>query len=700
MSLPSSADLTTRLALLPTEAVEAELRRREKRLSGEAQDQSIEASKERCKTLAGFIRESWPIVEPIMPLVWNWHIDALCLHLESVTRGEITRLLINIPPGTMKSLVISVFWPAWEWGPAGLPSMRYFTTSYIIDLAQRDSRKMRDLVRDEWFRARWPSAGTLIRSGEDSFENTSKGWREAMAFTSLTGGRGDRVIIDDPHSVKTAESPVQREAVIRTFRESVPSRVMDPQTSAIVIVMQRLGEEDVSGVAIKLGLGYVHLMLPMEFEPDRRCETRIGFRDPRTYDGELLFPERWTREVIDRDKKVLGSYAWAGQYQQRPQARDGGMFKREYFRMIKQAPTNIRWLRYWDMAATAEMYGADPAYTAGVKLGRTTDGKFVVGHVVRMRAEAPGVRRLMRDIAQEDGLYCEIAFSKDPGQAGKAQAGDIVSEFAAYVIRSNTETGKKETRAAPVATQAEGGNLYVVEGDWNEAFFNELTTFPGSKFKDQVDALSGAYSMLIDAPLFATPEDWFAVQGDRIPAHWPRVVGIDITLSHFNAVWVAFEPSTTVAYIYEAISVPKNDYAIHSRTLASRGQWIPGVMDWSAHKRSKIDNEVVAQAFTDNNINLMLVEFGFEAALDAMATRFPTAEIRVFETLTPWWAEYRRATRNEKGQIDEAQLGILRATGLALGPGRDMAISENRARSDAQGLDHEDYEQRNPITGY
>jgi len=692
--------LETQLALVPDDAIEAEIRRREQRNAGREQDTSIEASKARCQSLAGFIRESWPQVEPLMPLVWNWHIDALCQHLEAVTRGEITRLLINVPPGTMKSLIVSVFWPAWEWGPAGLPSLRYFTTSYVVDLAERDSRKMRDLVRSEWFQERWGQTCSLTRTGEASFENVSKGWREAMAFTSLTGGRGDRVIIDDPHSVKTAESIVQREAVIRTFRESVPSRVMDPQTSAIVIVMQRLGEEDVSGVAIKMGLGYVHLMLPMEFEPDRRCETKIGWRDPRTYDGELLFPERWTREVIERDKKALGSYAWAGQYQQRPQAREGGMFKREHIQIIKQAPANIRWLRYWDLAATSDMYGADPAYTAGVKLGRTTDGKFVVGHVVRMRAEAPGVRRLMRTMAQEDGPYCEIAFSKDPGQAGKAQAGDIVGEFAAYVIRANMETGKKETRAAPVATQAEAGNLFIVEGDWNEAFINELTTFPGSKFKDQVDALSGAYSMLIDAPIFGTSEDFFAVDGDIIPGHWPRVVGIDVTLSHFNAVWVAFEPATGVAYVYEAMSVPKNDYSIHARALSSRGMWIPGVMDWEAHKRGKTENEAIASALTANNVNLMLVPFAFEAALDSMGNRFPTAEIRVFATLSPWWAEYRRATRNEKGQIDEAQLGILRATGLALGPGRDMAITENRARSDAQGLDRLDYEQRNPVTGY
>lgn len=698
------SDLNSKLVSLAQatslESIKAAKQRLLLQASQSSQDQSLEASKERCKTLAGFIRESWHLVEPLMPLVWNWHIDALCDHLEAVTHGEITRLLINVPPGTMKSLIVSVFWPAWEWGPAGLAGLRYFTTSYIIDLAERDSRKMRDLVASEWFQERWGSTCALTRTGESDFENVGMGWRKAMAFTSLTGGRGDRVIIDDPHSVKTAESIVQREDVIRTFRESVPSRVMDPQTSAIVIVMQRLAEEDVSGVAIKLGLDYVHLMLPMEFERDRACETRIGFKDPRTYDGELLFPERWPREVIERDKRTLGSFAWAGQYQQRPQAREGGMFKTHWLRKIKAAPANIRWIRYWDLAATAEQYGADPAYTAGVKLGRDAAGRYYVGDVVRMRAEAPGVRRLMRDTAKQDGLFCEIAFSKDPGQAGVAQAQDIIADFPQYIIRANAETGDKATRAAPVATQAEAGNLFIVEADWNDAFINELTTFPGSKFKDQVDALSGAYSMLIQLPLFNTPEDSFAVEGGSIPPHWPRTVAIDITQSHFNAVWIAFEPATSAAYVYEALSLPRNDFAIHARAVTARGAWIPALMDWNAHKRSKTDNEAIAAAFAEMGVNVMVVEYSFEAAIEEMALKFPTAELRVFEKLTPWWAEYRRLSRNEKGQIEEAQAGILRATGLALGTGRSVAVTENTARSNAQGLDADEYSNRNPVTGY
>jgi hypothetical protein len=159
---------------------------------------------------------------------------------------------------------------------------------------------MRDLVSSEWYQSLWPVP--LSRVAEMSFENSAHGFREAKPFASLTGGRGDRVIIDDPHSTETAESETERTRTTRIFRESVPSRMIDPKASAIVIIMQRLHENDVTGQALALKLGYVHLMLPMEFEPERRCILPTGFEDPRTEDGELLFPERFPRSVVERDK--------------------------------------------------------------------------------------------------------------------------------------------------------------------------------------------------------------------------------------------------------------------------------------------------------------------------------------------------------------------------------------------------------------
>src|SRR5690606_23545933 len=172
--------------------------------------------------------------------------------------------------GRMSPLLPAVLWAAWERVPKGRPALRYLTTSYAEKYVKRDSRRMRDLVQSDWYRSLWPEV-ELVRAGEASFSNTKTGFREGVPFASLTGGRGDRVIIDDPHSTETAESEAERLNTTRIFRESVPTRLNDTKTSAIIVIMQRLHEDDVSGQIAKLGLGYEHLMLPMEFEPDRAC---------------------------------------------------------------------------------------------------------------------------------------------------------------------------------------------------------------------------------------------------------------------------------------------------------------------------------------------------------------------------------------------------------------------------------------------
>jgi predicted phage terminase large subunit-like protein len=395
---------------------------------------------------------------------------------------------------THNSLLVSVFWPAWEWGPCGRPETRYLATSYSEAYVKRDSRRMRDLVSSEWFRSLWPSV-QLVRAGEASFANDRTGFREGVPFASLTGGRGDRVIIDDPHSTETAESPAERARTTRIFRESVPSRVNDPERSAIIVIMQRLHEDDVSGQILKLGLGYQHLMLPMRFEPERRARTVLGFVDPREDEGELLFPERFPPEVLERDQKALTAYAVAGQYQQRPVPREGGMFQRSWFdgRFIGAAPDGTKWVRHWDLAATKKI---DAARTAGVKLGRTPAGRYVVGHVVTTQDEGHRVRSLIKATAQADGPAVEISLPQDPGQAGKVQAQDLIALLAGFVARAEPETGDKATRAMPFSAQCEAGNVDLVRGVWNEAYIDELCMFPGGSHKDQVDASSGAFARL------------------------------------------------------------------------------------------------------------------------------------------------------------------------------------------------------------
>ena len=307
------------------EVIRQELSRRSLLQSQIDAEKSVGAVRTRCEeSLAAFVMEAWHVLEPEAKYIHSWHIDAVCDHLEAVTDGSITRLLMNIPPGTMKSLLVSVFWPAWEWGPKGMQSMRYIATSFKEDAVLRDNRRMRALVTSQWYQRMWPIK--LIREGEISFENSMTGWREGAAFGSLTSKRADRLIIDDPHSVEKAESAVDRQRTVARFREGAFNRLNDQANSAIVVIMQRVNEGDVSGEILDNNLGYEALILPMEYESSRHCETSIGFSDPRSVEGELLCPDRFSAPTIMQMKNESNSYVWAGQYQQRPNPRGGGIF--------------------------------------------------------------------------------------------------------------------------------------------------------------------------------------------------------------------------------------------------------------------------------------------------------------------------------------------------------------------------------------
>lgn len=424
----------------------------------------------------------------------------------------------------MKSLAVAVFWPAWEWGPLDRPSTRYLTSSFSRPNVIRDNGKMRKLVESEKYQALW---GDKVQPGAawgvEKFENTETGNREGRAFRSMTGGRGDRVIIDDPHSVDTAESDVERAGTIKTFREAIPDRLNDLTKSAIVVIMQRLHSDDVAGTILKLRLPYVHLNLPMEFEAyrtvdgkrvDARCRTYIRgelfFEDPRTEDGELLFPERFPAAEIEALKAVKGPYAWAGQYQQRPTLREGGLFKREWFagKIIPRSlvPSTVRRrVRAWDFGASETAPGATPDWSAGVRMVR--DGPdYYVENVDRFQATGGKVQLRVKSHAETDPRGTIVRIPQDPGQAGKAQVEGYVQALSGYSVRPALTSGRgdKVARAEPLSIQAEFGHIYLVNSGpiedgldpWIEPFLEELCSFPKGSNDDQVDAAADAFHEL------------------------------------------------------------------------------------------------------------------------------------------------------------------------------------------------------------
>lgn len=457
-----------------------------------------ERIKAKCKTLEGFIEEFWDILEPKKKLKFGWALRAMCRHLEAVTEGLIQFLMMTVPPGMMKSLLL-VFWTAWEWGPCERPDIQVLATSYSQPNVLRDNVKLRRLVESEKFQALWPLKLRDDQNAKGKFENTGSGFSEARPFSSMTGGRGDRVKIDDPHSTETAESDTERQSAVRIFREGISDRLNDVTTSAIVIIMQRLHEQDVAAVALELDIGFVHLNLPMEFEEERACRTFVDgdlfFEDPRTVEGELLFPERFPPAEIERLKKAKGSYAYSGQYQQRPTPRSGGMFQRGDFEIVDAVPAGAQRCRAWDFAATQPKPGAQPDWTVGLRMAYVA-GIFYVEDVRRDRWSPADVEKNLKNTATQDGTSIRVRIPEDPGAAGKADAATKIKLLAGYNVIAVRPTGEKSVRAKPASAQAEAGNVKLVRGSWNETFLDEVCAFPNAQHDDQVDAFADALNEL------------------------------------------------------------------------------------------------------------------------------------------------------------------------------------------------------------
>lgn len=439
-----------------------------------------------------FVRDAWHVVEPGRPLVEGWAFRALCRHLEAVSRGQLLHLLITLPPGLTKSLLVNVFWPAWEWGALNRPDLKILGISYKQDHARRDGRRMRQLVDSPWYQGLYGHRVKLISHADEWFETSALGWRKARSSGSVTGERCDRLVIDDPHNSGSVESQAEREAVVLNIRENVLNRVNDVESTPIVVIMQRLHEADIAGVIIRDQLGFEHLNLPMRFIADRPCTTTIGFTDPRTVEGELLFPERFSAASVDDQEKRMQPYAFLAQYQQTPVSREGAWFKRADIELTSAPPPLLkRLVMGWDLAATEATGSKDPDYTAGVLAGIDEANKIHVLEVMQFRMKTAMRNELIRATIALHGPDVLHHFPLEPGQAGLEQEDRFRRLFSGHQkLKFTRPLERKEIRAegALIATQL--GRVILHAFPKREAFINELCAFPGGRHDDQVDAFA------------------------------------------------------------------------------------------------------------------------------------------------------------------------------------------------------------------
>lgn len=459
----------------------------------------LAVERELCKrSLAEFAKRAWHVLEPAAELKWGWALDAICQHLEAVTDGRITRLLMNVPPGSMKSLLTGVIWPAWEWGPRAMPEMRFVGTAHEETLAIRDNRKCRDLVKSEWYQKLWPLELLRDLDGKKEFGNVRKGIRQARAFTSLTGVRGDRVILDDPISADNANSAAKLEEARIAFTETLPTRV-NSEKSAIVVVMQRLSEKDVSGVIKEMNLPYVHLCIPMRYEAARKCVTSIGWEDPRTVEGELMFPERFGEAQVSELETTLGSYGSAGQLQQRPAPRGGGIIKEAWFRYYSVLPR----LEYRTIHAdTAQKTGQENDFSVFQCWGRSTVGEAVLIDQIRGKWESPELLVQARAFWHKHlntGTGALRAMMVEDKVSGTGLIQTLRREGVPILpVQRNND---KISRAHDAAPFIESGNVLLpIDAPWLSDLLAEASTFPGGAHDDQLDPMFDAIKGVQGAP--------------------------------------------------------------------------------------------------------------------------------------------------------------------------------------------------------
>lgn len=271
-------------------------------------------------SLYEFVCAAWPVVEPSQPFAPGWHIRAICEHLEELSKPDaplFTDLLVNIPPGHMKSLLICVFWPCWKWTTD--PSSRWLFASYSGDFATRDSLKRRNIIRSEWYQSMWPVKLVGDQDAKTRYDNSVAGWMFTTSVTGAgTGEHPDYIVIDDPHKGEEAVSKAARDRVESWWSNTIASRGLMRDVRRVV-VMQRLHREDLSGIILRQG-GWVHLCLPLDFRPGAMPTTPLGWQDPRTKPDELLW-DKVSPAALERLRR-MSPYDQMGQLQQKPAGQD------------------------------------------------------------------------------------------------------------------------------------------------------------------------------------------------------------------------------------------------------------------------------------------------------------------------------------------------------------------------------------------
>lgn len=448
-----------------------------------------------------FTEKAFATLHPNLRLQRNWHHQALAHYLQLAAEGKIRRLIITVPPRSLKSVYCSMALPAYAL--ARWPTHKVICISYGSELSKHFATASHDILRSEWCRDAFPGTRLKRRNpAEMDFFTTKRGGRFATSvYGSLTGRGGNLIIIDDPIKADEANSDVRREAVIRWFRETVITRLDDKNTDTIILVMQRLHVEDLAGVLLEEG-GWTHLNLPAIAPADETI--LIG---PNRYHvrrkGDLLHAEREGEEVLADLRRTLGERTFNAQYLQQPVAPDGTLWQLRWFASYALWPEQERGdqiIQSWD---TAQKAGHNNDYSVCSTWRVRKDRTYYLLDIFRARLEFPELRRKIVAHARDwqANLVCiEDASSGQSLLQDLKKQNDLPSGCYLEAIRPARD---KLERAEAASIAIESGRVFLPsEADWLPMLKKEIREFPRGH-DDQIDSISQLISFIENRPVYA-----------------------------------------------------------------------------------------------------------------------------------------------------------------------------------------------------
>lgn len=439
-------------------------------------------------SLYEFMRAAWPIVVPNAPFVDNWHIGAMCEHLQAQSQGQLPRVVINVPPGSSKSTTVCVMWPAWEW--TFNPGCQWQFGSYADTLSVRDSLRCRTLFDSPWYQQMFgevwrPKYGRWL---SDWLENTSGGIRASVSVGgSATGFHAHRQVVDDPIKAADAHSPAALERSKVWWFETMASRVI-PGDNTRTIIMQRLHDRDLAGVAAEQG--YAVLSIPMEFSSSRRVTTQLGWTDPRTEDGELLCEQRWPAEEVARRKREFGPDGYAAQDQQDPVPEGGAIYKDIWLSNFYTERPDLFGCEVIISLDCAFKEHASSSYVSGEVWAYNPPNVYLLDEI-HEHLDFLGTVAGLKTLYARWPMTCAILIED---KANGPAVINMVSKELPGVI-AVTPDGSKEARAYATQPWFAAGNVWLPDpsiAPWVWDWIMEHKRFPRGKDNDRVDSQTQA----------------------------------------------------------------------------------------------------------------------------------------------------------------------------------------------------------------